>query len=357
MTAKPTAAGRFTRALKALRSRGPSRPSPPAEADQSLVTEQDIEACYRLLLGRAPDEDGRRYWAAAVGRMSVADAVGGFFDSREFHLGDLYRRLAAASTPAEASHPRLVAIDLPGRVQYVDLDDSFVGGAIARDAVYEPHLTRAISEVLNPGDGFVDVGANIGWFSLLGASIVGEGGRVLAVEADPGNVGLLLRSAQASGFRNITAVTAAAAATSGAMLLQRAGGSNGAVYPFADATAPDDRWVPALTLDSLSGMVENVRVMKIDVEGAELLVLRGATETIERHRPVLYVEFSPGMLSRFEDSGTQQLQSWLDDHHYRPAIVTFDEGVVEVPSLRDVEAYCERGLFQHVDLQLSPSPP
>jgi FkbM family methyltransferase len=352
--AKATAAGHLTRALETLRGRGASRRAPAANAaDPSLVTEQDVEACYRLLHGRAPDEDGRQYWAAAVGRMTVAELVGAFVDSREFHLGDLYRRIAAAR-PVETSETGLVAVDLPGRVQYVDPDDQFVGAAIVRDRVYEPHLTRAISDVLKEGDGFIDVGANIGWFSLLAASIVGVTGRVLAVEADPANVGLVLRSAHASGFGNVRAVSAAAGATSGAMLLQRAGGSNGVVYLSADAPAPGDRWVPAVTLDSLSGMMNSVRVVKVDVEGAELLVLWGASEMITRYRPVVFVEFSPGMLSRFEGSGTRELQSWLDEHDYRPAIVTFDGGVIDLPSLLEAEEYCRRGSYQHVDLQLTP---
>jgi FkbM family methyltransferase len=318
------------------------------------VTKQDVDACYRLLLDRPPDEDGREYWAAAVGRMTVADLVGAFVDSREFHLGGLYRSIAAADGPAETSGSGRVAVDLPGRIQYVDPDDRFIGGLIARDLVYEPHLSRAISETLTEGDGFVDVGANIGWFSLLAASIVGQRGGVLAVEAEPANVDLLLRSVHASGFTNVKAVSAAAAAASGAMQLQRAGGSNGAVYPSADATAPDDRWVPSVTLDSLSGMLDRIRVVKIDVEGAELLVLRGASDMITRHRPVVFVEFSPGMLSRFEGSGTRELQSWLDEHDYRPAIVTFDGGLIDLPSLLEAEEYCRRGSYQHVDLQLTP---
>ena len=337
--------------MAALRSRTSKHRPPEAHA---LATAEDVEACYRLLLGRAPDEDGRRYWAAAVGRMTVPELVGAFIDSREFHIGDLYRRITAAAPTGEAETSPAVMVELSGRNLFVDPDDRFVGGTIARDREYEPHLSRALAEALRPGDGFVDVGANIGWFSLLAASVVGADGRVLAVEADPANVGLLLRSAKASGFGNVTAVSAAAGAGMGAVLLQRAGGSNGAVYPAGEGAAPGDRWVPSITLDSLSGMIDKVGVVKIDVEGAELLALRGGTEMIARHRPLMFVEFSPGMLSRFADSGPRELQSWLDEHDYHPAIVAFGGEVVEVTSLQEVESYCRAGGHQHVDLRLTP---
>ena len=114
---------------------------------------------------------------------------------------------------------------------HVDPGDYAVGHTIARTGSYEPEVSAALREVLGPGGTFVDVGANLGWFSLLGASLVGPLGRVIAVEPNPINVALLRDSAKDNGFDNIDTLVLALAAKPGAIALET-DGSNGRITPI-----------------------------------------------------------------------------------------------------------------------------
>lgn len=320
-----------------------------------MATEEDLRACYRLLLGREPDAGGLAYWDSAVGTLPVTDLVGAFLDSREFHLGPLYGRLLAGASPSPSGERRCV--ELPGRVQYVNPEDGFVGQVVAEAGMYEPHLTEAISACLGPGGTFLDVGANIGWFSLLAASLVGDTGQVVAVEADRDNSDLLLASLEANSYSHVTVLTVAAGDRAGVMRLQQLGGSNAAAYRIDEPGSAGDRLVTAVALDQLAGMFSRLDVIKIDVEGSELLVLRGAGELVDRFRPVIFMEYSPGMLLRFSESSTDDLQKWVDVHGYAASLLTFDGEVLDLTSLSEAAQYCERHKHQHVDLQLVPRRP
>ena len=146
--------------------------SPPYER----ATLEDLRACYRLFLLREPDETGWRAWKDLIEshQISVQMLVDGFMNGPEF------RQLQeAAATP--------VLVPLDGFQLYVRRNDYFIGAAIARDRSYEPHVTAAVRRMLRPGDTFLDIGANIGYFTLMGSSLVGSTGRVIALEPNPSN--------------------------------------------------------------------------------------------------------------------------------------------------------------------------
>ena len=152
------------------------------------ATEPDVYYCYRLLLNREPDEDGWRYWSDLVNNHHISLQVlcDGFLNSYEF------KKLTT-----ERNKPQL--IDLPTFKMYVRLNDHFVGGVIAQTKEYEPYVIKELERLLNPGDTFVDVGANIGYFTLLAAGKVGKKGKVIAFEPWPDNCQLLEKSIAENG--------------------------------------------------------------------------------------------------------------------------------------------------------------
>ena len=89
----------------------------------------------------------------------------------------------------------------------VDTRDT-IGRYIAYFGVWEPHLTALIEQTLEPGDVFVDVGANIGYFSLLASTLVGEAGTVIAIEAAPATAAILAKNVR--GRSNVRVIQAAA---------------------------------------------------------------------------------------------------------------------------------------------------
>lgn len=265
---------------------GQTGASPAPEGD--WATPDDVYACYRLLLGRTPDTAGWEYWSNMVMTQPVSRAflVDSFLGTEEFR-----------SLQAERFRP--VLIELPDFKIFVRLNDAFIGASIAQHKSYEPHVSRVMGKLLASGKTFVDVGANIGYFSLLAAARVGPAGRVIAFEPNPANVELLRQSTAANGFERIIDVRAAAVAEEAGTLLFSTSGvdSNGQIVsPARSAAGSDLPSVEAVTLDDALADCGRVDVIKIDVEGAEGRVWRGMQSIVHRHRPVLLFEFSPDLL-------------------------------------------------------------
>ncbi|MGE0600065.1 MAG: FkbM family methyltransferase [Dehalococcoidia bacterium] len=154
-------------------------------------------------------------------------------------------------------------------------------------------VQEAIASLLKPGDVFYDVGANVGFFSLLAARQVGQAGRVFAFEPLPEIGASLVKNAGLNGFDTIQLLPYAVADRDGRANLQTTSHPGGAT--LEGFGTPGDRTgtvsVGVRTLDGLlgSGIISKPNVIKIDVEGAEAAVLRGAARIISEH-PVLVYE-------------------------------------------------------------------
>jgi FkbM family methyltransferase len=180
---------------------------------------------------------------------------------------------------------------------YASPEDLAVGRVIFANGIYEPSVTRAFRTRLRPGMTVVDVGANIGCFSLLSASPVGSTGSVIAVEPNPRNVKALHASAARNGFQHVHVFQTAASDECGLLFLN-VDSSNETVSPAKGDI--DDmlsrETVPALTLDTIIKSSRRADLIKLDTEGAEYKVLRGGRKFLSASRPTIISEFSPGAL-------------------------------------------------------------
>ncbi len=148
--------------------------------------------------------------------------------------------------------------------------------------VWEPAITRFVNSRLRPGDLFVDVGANVGYYALLAAKRVGPRGGVVAIEASPSITCLLRANIALNGFTNVEVVQAAVAERRKNLQLFAAPPENlGATTTVAStALRTGQRWeaqVDAFPLDDLvaADRLRRARVIKVDVEGAEAHVFDG----------------------------------------------------------------------------------
>jgi FkbM family methyltransferase len=172
------------------------------------------------------------------------------------------------------------------------------------DGSNELPVQEAIAARLAPGAVFFDVGANVGFFSVLAARAVGAGGRVLAFEAVPDNADCVTANAERNGFGQLAVHAVAVGDQTGTATLNLARHPGGAV--LASAGAPPDAAgtieVPVVVLDDLieRGELPVPDLVKVDVEGAEEAVVAGLRRTLEKHHPALVIEVDASTVQAME---------------------------------------------------------
>jgi FkbM family methyltransferase len=194
---------------------------------------------------------------------------------------------------------------------------------------WEPNISNWIAQKLQPDDLFVDVGSNIGYYTLLASKLVGSGGRVVAIEASPKIFSRLTQAIAENACDNVRAVNIAVSDCPGRVTIYSGPPDN------SGATSTRRDWrdgeveteVSALPLDKILTPEERsrVRMIKIDVEGAEAPILRQIADTLELYSPNLevLVECSPDndqeewqdLLERFARAG---FSSFAIENEYTP---------------------------------------
>ena len=248
-----------------------------------IATAEDVLACFRLLLGRYP---GEAEWPghSALAGTPLQDLVSAYLNSLEFRQRGI---LNAAG--------RLQIVELDRFRMYAPADDPLIGYPILSGADYEPEVCRLFRERLRTGACVLDIGANIGYFSLLAASLVGPAGGVFAIEPLAANVRVLTANRILNGFDHIQITAAAASDKTGTVSIGASytDGIIGKIPQLPEAALACD-YVLAVPVDMI--VRSKIDLIKIDVEGHEYRAILGASETIRQWRPVIVSEFSLGGL-------------------------------------------------------------
>ncbi|MFE7316660.1 FkbM family methyltransferase [Streptomyces sp. NPDC057555] len=181
--------------------------------------------------------------------------------------------------------------------------------------LWEPHLSHWLRRRLRPGDGFIDVGANIGYFSLLASHLVGARGTVVSIEAMPAFHRRVARHVELNGCTNVRTVNAAVSDAPRTLTFILASSRNmgaASIVPY-EGPAETTLDIEAHPLPALLRPEEiaAARVMKIDVEGAEGAVVRGLEPLLAQLRPdaEITIEVTPERMARLGDSLTELLDT------------------------------------------------
>jgi FkbM family methyltransferase len=190
-----------------------------------------------------------------------------------------------------------------GQSMWIDLR-SAVGRAILVKGEFDHAVWRAIEAVLAPGGVLVDVGANVGYYTVLGAQRVGAAGQVHAFEIDPRPLRCLRRNAAARPNVQVHEIAIGEADGEGVLV---SGLDSGHSSVKAGGEGPI---VPMTSLDhwlETPGAPVRIDVIKIDIEGGELAALRGARTLLKRFSPVVVCESwedgSSQLIAFFEQAG------------------------------------------------------
>ena len=197
--------------------------------------------------------------------------------------------------------------------------DELVSNIIRKKGYYSSNDLMVMRKLLREGDVFFDIGANVGWHSLYAAQWVGVSGKVFAFEPEDENFKIL--SANTNSFSNITPVQLALGEQQGDFRLVGFWENRGNhMIDFTkDFAAPLSQQVRMTKLDDFlsSAGLEQIRFIKIDAQGCEVKILRGAGELIKRSRPFVQAEFSPAHI-RFCGDSIFDILSFLDRNNYLP---------------------------------------
>jgi FkbM family methyltransferase len=144
---------------------------------------------------------------------------------------------------------------------------------------WEPNETWAVRRLLGPGQVFVDVGANVGYFSLLASSLVGEQGKVIAIEPVPPTVDKLRENLWLNGSTNVFLNEVAVTDRLGSVRIYQPHDHNIGANTLRSSEGGMKSWeVRTTTLDDMLVGEPSPHLVKLDLEGAELMALRGFTD-------------------------------------------------------------------------------
>lgn len=219
----------------------------------------------------------------------------------------------------------------PGFV-YAGNTQDLLGLMVHFFGVWEPNLSAFIQGRLQQGDTFIDVGANSGWFTAMGAALVGPTGRVVGVEASPVIAARLQANLNRNGFSHARVVNAAATSEPCLVDIVPGPAEHTGLTHIEKSHSSDAVQVRGDTLPSLltDEEIASARLVKIDVEGAEYDVIAGLAPALSRFPESceFVVEVGPdraestdqidGLLAAFTDAGYTPyvLPNFYDVHSY-----------------------------------------
>ena len=227
-------------------------------------------------------------------------------------------------------------VDVLGHRMYLDRGDSL---HLSTEGVYEPLVTELVQKEVRPGDVVLDIGAHIGYYTLIFAGRVGPDGRVFAFEPEPGNCALLEKNVHANGYHNVAILRKAVAEKAGTVRLYPAEDNSGdnRIYDSHDGR----RFLEVETMrldDYFPGDRWKVDFIKMDIQGAEYAALCGMGALLNRNTGVkLVTEFWPFGLAMFGIDPKAYLQS-LAGHGFRFSNIDERQGKVLPASIPELLA-------------------
>ncbi|MAL88666.1 MAG: hypothetical protein CL683_07210 [Brevundimonas sp.] len=220
-----------------------------------------------------------------------------------------------------------------GHFVYVDPLDEAVGAHLIARGYWESWIHKAVCDLVRPGDHIIEVGANFGVYTLAMARLIGEEGSLLSFEANPDLAGLVERSIKFNGYAGRARLVAKAAADAPGELsfgVSRRNAGGGTLSTDPSGLGTDSRLitVPAARLDDEAD--QDVRLIRMDAEGSEPLILRGAKRLLKRRDIVVIMEWD--IIQMGSRTDVPDYVAWLSGMGFRFWRIQFDSTLLEIPA-------------------------
>jgi FkbM family methyltransferase len=207
-------------------------------------------------------------------------------------------------------------IKVHGHKMYINVLNSGVGKTLFLTGIHEKYVTDLFKQIVKEGMTIVDIGANIGYYTLLVAELVGKNGKVFAFEPDDDNYGLLVKNIETNKCNNVVPVKKAISNKAGTAMLFLSPDSKDS-HRFCDFECGGE-WinVEVITLDEFFENYDSqiqIDVIKMDIEGGEAAALQGMNDIIRRNSDLkIITEFCPKCIRDFGYSPTEFLIKLID---------------------------------------------
>ncbi len=197
------------------------------------------------------------------------------------------------------------------------LPAEFIGRGLFLCGVYEEDILRPFKYLIKPGDRVIDVGANIGFFTLVAGRLCGSEGKVFSFEASPEIFEILKHNVEINEKANIVLHQCAVGDKNGEAQFHPPNRKNMGMGSLRKLEGGKERavLVPLRRLDELDSDLHSISLIKIDVEGAEPMVLAGARRILERDKPLIIMELTDEF-SKQLGSSSQEAVNLLQDLGY-----------------------------------------
>ena len=224
----------------------------------------------------------------------------------------------ASADGASSAHPVSIPGCPPFRMRTHRKRDDFISRDIAETGSWEPLESTVVLERLRPGSVFVDVGANIGYYTVLASLACGPGGRVHAFEPEPGNFALLEENVVLNSVKNAVLVNAAVGSESGHGELFLSENNQGDHRLYRNESRNECLRVRTVSLDDWFGArPERIDLVKVDTQGCEARIVAGMAGLLDANhgRMSLILEYWPFGLLGAGDS-PEALVGMLEPHGF-----------------------------------------
>ncbi|HUC06152.1 MAG TPA: FkbM family methyltransferase [Acidimicrobiales bacterium] len=275
-------------------------------------------------------------------------------DIRPF-LSRAEQQAAPSPVTLRFGRDQLATYEVEGLVLFALRDDPAVSEEILRGDVYEPHVDASLRRLCRPGDVALDIGANIGVHTFLMSALVGPTGTVIAVEPNSENCRLIILGMLHNQITNVTLWPVALSSAAGWSYYATHYGSNGGLVQGDPVSIAEGRGVviPVFPLDSLS-IPRPVSLIKLDVEGAEGLVMAGATTILEEDRPAVLTELSAEMLERVSGMTLREYLHMFLSLGYSLRLIERPSGQWIPTTVEEIESWRRDEPYRIDDLVLLP---
>jgi FkbM family methyltransferase len=234
------------------------------------------------------------------------------------------------------SHIHSEFANVNGHKMYLDPNDSL---NLSIKEIHEPFETELVKDHVNKGEFVLDVGAHIGYYSLIMARCVGKNGKVFSFEPNPLNFNILKKNIEINEYQNIVLEEKAVSNKNGTTNLYLSKGNSGMHRIHPSKYCEDVISVDVVKLNSYfnNQITKKIRFIKIDAEGSELDVLEGLSDILKNSKIKIIMEFVP---EHIIEHGSKPLDvlNFLNKYGFKIFIINEDKKKLEeIPDLKKIE--------------------